>query len=628
MAPGRWLAAVGACWLAAGPVDAADNFVLSSPQGRVQFRLMRLDDGHLGYAVALRGRPVIEPSPLGIVVDGVSLGQGGRIGAVERYQVRETYLWHGVHSPAINRCQGARIAVRHAASGLSWTLEARAYDDGAAFRFIVPGSDTQRRVPDEATAFRLPEGSVVWYHDFEGHYEGVHKRKVIGEVAEGEWAAPPVTFQLPGGGGYGSITEAALLRYSGMGLQADGRRALRARLGHAIPPSYPFRLRYAPDIERLAQPASVAGTITTPWRVVMAAPDLDTLVNCDLVHNLAPPPDPKLFPQGIRTPWIKPGRAVWRYLDGGEATLEGVKEFSRLAAELGFEYQVVEGFWQKWTPAELRDFIQYSRERGVGIWLWKHSKELRDPAARRQFFELARDAGAAGVKLDFYDHEAKEVVELYEVSLREAAEFRLLVNFHGANKPTGEPRTFPNELTREAVRGMEARNIPRARHDATLPFTRLLAGHADYTPMHFGARRNDTTWAHQIATAVAFTSPLLTYAAHPKAILAHPAVELIKSIPSVWDETRVLPFSEIGEVAGLARRRGALWFVAIVNGTEGRKINVPLSFLGGGTYRALLVRDHPQDPASVIVDKATYRKADAISVELAPGGGFVARLGK
>jgi alpha-glucosidase len=626
--PGRWSALISACCLATAAWGSTYNFAISSPSGRVQFRLMRLDDGRLAYAVTLHGRPVIEASPLGIVVDGVNLSHGVQVGARETYRVRETYPWYGVHSLAVNHCQGARVQLRHESSGQAWSLEARAYDDGIAFRFMVPGAKDQVRVPDEAAAFRLPSGSVVWFHDFEGHYEGVHKRKAIEEVAEGEWAAPPVTFQLPHGAGYGSITEAALLRYSGMGLQADGHGAFLARLGHAIPPSYPFRLRYAPDIERLARPASITGAITTPWRVVMAAPDLDTLVNCDIVHNLAPPPDPKLFPSGIRTPWIKPGRAVWRYLDGGEATLEGIKEFSRLAAELGFEYQVVEGFWQKWSFAELRDLIQYSRERGVGIWLWKHSKELRDPVARRQFFELARDAGAAGVKLDFYDHEAKEVVELYEASLRDAAEFQLLVNFHGSNKPTGESRTFPNELTREAVRGMEARNIPRARHDATLPFTRLLAGHADYTPMHFGARRNDTTWAHQIATAVAFTSPLLTYAAHPKAILANPAAELIKSIPSVWDETRVLSFSEIGEVAAMARRRHGIWFVTIVNGPQARRVRVPLTFLGGGVYQGLLVRDHPTDPAAVVVERATCRKSDTISVELAAGGGFVARVAK
>src|SRR5262249_49283453 len=161
----------------------------------------------------------------------------------------------------------------------------------------------------------------------------------------GEWAAPPLTFRLPGGAGYAAITEAALVNYSGMALQADGRWGFAVRLGHRHPASYPFRLRYGAEAaKRLSRPAAVAGGITTPWRVVMVGPDLNTLVNGDMVWNLCPPPDPKLFPQGLKTPWIRPGRAVWKYLDGGPSTLEGMKEFSRLAGELGFEHHIIEGF--------------------------------------------------------------------------------------------------------------------------------------------------------------------------------------------------------------------------------------------------------------------------------------------
>ena len=360
----------------------------------------------------------------------------------------------------------------------------------------------------------------------------------------------------------------------------------------------------------------------------MAALDLNTLVNCDIVHDVAPPPDPKLFAQGIKTDWIKPGRAVWRYLDGGENTLEGVKEFSRLAGELGFEYQVVEGFWAKWSQSELKDLIDYSRSQGVGIWLWKHSRDLRDPVSRRKFFQLCRDAGAAGVKLDFYDHEAKEVVELYEASLKEAAEYKLLVNFHGANKPTGESRTFPNELTREAIRGMESRKTLRAQHDATLPFTRMLAGHADYTPVLFGERRNDTTWAHQVASAAVFTSPLLTYGAHPRTLLQHPAVDVIKSIPSVWDETIALPISEIGEIAALARRRADRWFLAILNGPVAKTLDVPLSFLGSGKYNAVLVRDSASAADAVDIQNSVYSRGQSLRIDLQAGGGFIGRFSR
>ena len=133
----------------------------------------------------------------------------------------------------------------------------------------------------------------------------------------------------------------------------------------------------------------------------------------DLVHSVASPPDRGLFPQGIKTEWIRPGRAVWKYLDGGENTLEEMRVFSRLAGELGFEYNLIEDFWQKWSAAELKEFVEFSRRQGVGIWLWKHSKDLRDAESRRRFFQTCQEAGVVGAKIDFFDHEAKEEVELY-----------------------------------------------------------------------------------------------------------------------------------------------------------------------------------------------------------------------
>jgi alpha-glucosidase len=604
---------------------AAAPVVVASPNQQVEFRLSSDRADGLRYTVLFQGRPAIEDSPIGITVDGVNLADGAQVGKVEPYQVNEKYPWYGVHVTAVDNCRGVRIAMTHRPSGTAYTLEIRAYDDGIAFRHRV-SSAGKARVPDEATGFHLPAGSVVWYHDFNGHYEGVHQQKRLTEVAAGDWAAPPVTYQLPNRHGYASITEGALFHYAGMGLQADGKGSFLARLGHAVPPSYPFTLRYKGEEERMAQPASFAGEIVTPWRIVMIGRDLNMLVNCDIVHNVAPPPDPKLFPDGLRTSWIKPGRAVWAYLDGGGRTLESMKQFSRQAGELGFEYNLLEGFWSQWPESQLKELVDYSRERGVAIMIWKHSKSLRTLEQVREFFEICKRTGVVGAKIDFFDHEAKEVVERYGMILEEAAKYRLVVDFHGANKPTGESRTWPNELTREGIRGLEAR-ISRAQHDATLPFTRMLAGHADYTPTHFGQRRNDTTWVHQIASAAIFTSPLLVYAANPENILRNPAVEIIKSIPSVWDETVALDISEIGEVAALARRKGSTWFVAIVNGTTGRTVGVPLAFLGEGKYQALEVRDE-QNPAALKIERATVERGDTLCVELQPGGGFIGRLGR
>jgi alpha-glucosidase len=624
-----WALSVGLAVVASVSASArcfAADVVVESPSGQV--RLEVAADGTLRFNVTFKDRPVIEQSAVVFRLDGVDLADDVEAGEADRYRVDETYPWRGVHATATNRCNGVKLPLRHRESGARYTLEARAFDDAAAFRIVVPGEARQRRVPDEATTFRVPDGSTVWYHDLGGHYEATYKRKAIGEVAAGEWAAPPVTFRLPGGAGYASITEAALRNYSGMALEADGKRGLVVGLGHRQPLNHPFDLRYGKaEHERLSKPAAIEGTIQTPWRVVMVGADLNGLVNCDALHNLCAPPDPRLFPQGLATAWARPGRAVWKYLDGGQNSLEEMKNFTRMAGQLGFEYHVIEGFWQRWSEEELRGLTDYAREQKVGIILWKHTKELRDVTARTAFFDRVQRGGGAGVKLDFFDHEAKEVVDLYEALLREAAQRKLVVNFHGANKPTGLTRTWPNELTREAVRGMESSRLAeRAVHNTTLPFTRLLAGHADYTPVHFGQRRGDTSVAHQIASAAVLDSSLLTYGAHPQKLLDHPAVEMIRSIPATWDQTIVLPPSEIGEVAVLARRKGDAWFLAALNGPAARKVEARLSFLPAGEHDALVVRDAAEDDAVVRVENTAVRGGDTMRIELRGGGGWIGRF--
>ena len=604
---------------------SADDIVVASPDGQVKFQLLPGDQGRLQYAVTFKEKPVIETSAIGITVDGVNLADGVLIGKVDRYQINESYPWYGNHSTVVDHCNGVKISVSHVRSKTDCTLEIRAYSDGIAFRHIVPGEGT--RVPDEATSFRLPAGSVLWEHDLEDHYEAVHSRKSLRAIPPGAWVAPPLTFRLPADAGYGSITEGGLHAYSGMGLQADGSGGFLARLGHSIPASYPFRLRFAQDVERLTHPASITGTISTPWRVVMIGADLNTLVNCDIVHNVAAPPDPKYFPNGLKTDWIRPGRSVWRYLDGGpEGTPEGMKEFSRLASELGFEYNLLEGFWAKWPENELKDLVDYSRERGVKIIVWRSRAALGSEKSIRDMFELLRRTGVAGVKIDFFDHEHKEVIDLYETILKLAAEYRLIVDFHGANKPTGMERTWPNELGNEGIRGMEMAG-PYAQHEVTLPFTRMLAGLADYTPVHFTRKLADTTWAHQVANALILQAPLLVFGAHPANILSNPPADIIRSIPSTWDETVVLPSSDIGQVAAFARRKGSTWFVAIANGINARAVRVDLSFLGQGSYTSTLIRD-TCEPAAVKTERLMLTRSDALYVDLRSGGGFVARLAK
>lgn len=604
---------------------AAGEITIASPHNRIRFYLFH-DRNQLRYRITIDGREAIAASPISMSVDGFELSRDSSVDRVERYTIRESYPTRAVHSKAVNHCRGAKLALSHLPSQTNYTFEVRAYDDGVAFRHVIPSAASH--VPDEATGFTIPGGSTVWFHDFEGHYEGIHQRKAIEQVKDGEWAAPPLTIKLPARAGYASITEAALTNYAGMGLRADGQRGFKAVLGHALPISHPFDLRYGKEeAKRLSRPAAIDGTITTPWRVIMSAPDLNTLVNCDLIDNLSPPPDKTIFPEGIETSWVRPGRAVWRYLDGGQNTFDGIKEFSRLAGQLGFEYNVVEGLWQRWSEAQMRELVDYSNQQNVKLWFWKHRRNLGTEKEQEDFFSLLNRMGVAGAKIDFFDHEAKEVIDLYQELLRSSARHKIMVEFHGANKPAGESRTWPNEMTREAVRGLEYRSMSlRSVHNTTLPFTRFLAGHADYTPVHFGERRRETSWAHQIASAIVFTSPLMIYGAHPQHILDNPACEFIKTIPAVWDETIVLPPSEIGEVAAFARRKGDVWFLGIMNALTGRTIRVPLSFLESRPHEAMLVRDETNEPAAVKIENASLSRRDSLLVKMRAGGGFVARF--
>jgi len=175
------------------------------------------------------------------------------------------------------------------------------------------------------------------------------------------------------------------------------------------------------------------------------------------------------------------------------------------------------------------------------------------------------------------------------------------------------------------VRGMESTALmERARHQTILPYTRYLAGPADYTTMLFNDRRRDTTVAHQIATMVVFASPLLTIAANPTNLLASPAVDLIRKIPSTWDETIVLPRSEIGEAAVFARRSGRRWFLGVMCGPAPKTIPVDLSFLGPGSHSATVIRDDAPDGSTIKVQTLTYRSTDTIPLDLRAGGGFLA----
>lgn len=608
---------------------------VASPDGRIKFTVGSNPE-RLTYRVAKDDAEVIEPSPLDMRLDGFHLSTGMIFNNLERYEIDETFPWHGVHSTARNRCRGVKLSLTHDLSMTPYVLEIRAFNDGVAYRHLVDGAADAVRVPDEYSKFLLPEGVTVWHHDLDGHYEAEYDSQDIAEISAGQWAGPPVTFQLPNGTGYGSITEANLENYSGMALEADGHRGWIVGLGHRQPINYPYELRYGRDeAKRLAAPASIAGPITTPWRAVIVATDLNGLVNSDILPSLCPPADSRLFAQGMNTPWVEPGLAVWDYVDrnyvprGAMSQCDRMKEFSRMGGELGAKYHILEGFAYGWSDEQIQEFVEYSRQQGVRVLFWRHSRDLRTEESQEEFFSRLHRLGVAGAKIDFFDHEAKENIDLYEQLLRKAAEFQCVVDFHGANKPTGRLRTWPNAMLYEGVRGMESSGLRRrARHETILPFTRYLAGPTDYTTMIFTERRRDSSWAHQIACLATFQSPMLTIAAHPQSILDNPALSVIKSIQPVWDETIVLPGSKIGELSIFARRSEEMWMLAVMNGGEAKTVQAPLSFLDNGQYKASLVRDDKGDSGAVALEESVVSSADTLNIDLIDGGGFLGRFAR
>jgi hypothetical protein len=561
-----------------------------------------------------------------VSVDRAHLGRGAAIGQVVQSRANESYPWRGVHATARNNYKGIAISLKHKASGTEYELQLRCFNDGIGYRYVVPGDGT-RTIAGEDTAFKLPSGSKVWFQTNTANYESQYKSYPIERMPTDKHAGPPVVVELPENRGYAAMTEAALFNYSGM--------TLLPKAGNE------FAAAFEDD-----ETWQVNGTVQTPWRVVIVASDLNGLVNSDIIHNLNDPPSKEL----AEADWIKPGRAFWHWWSGTIGNRDSVafeRQFEWIdhASEFGFEYYLVDAGWDfTWkAPGKdnwdlLKELCAYAAGKNVGVIVWKRWKTgktegvmmegLDDPAKRRGFFRRCAEAGVKGVKIDFMDSESKERIDFYTDVLRDSAPYKLMINFHGANKPTGESRTYPHEVTREGIKGLEFNKwsaLPPD-HYASLPFTRLIAGPGDFTPCTFDPTMlKGTTFALQLAAAVCYTSPVMHYADKPELYLKSRAADVIKAIPSTWAETRVLPGSKVGDLAVMARRKADnTWFVGIINGAGKRSYDLDLFFLPRGNYEMIQLADNPARPDDLLGSKRTVTREDVIKVKMNAGGGFVA----
>ncbi|CAA6692416.1 MULTISPECIES: glycoside hydrolase family 97 protein [unclassified Lentimonas] len=623
---------------------------LISPAGNVVTKVMLNGDQQPVYSISFKGTTIVEPSELGIIVDGVNLGVGVTIGEPVHSTSDTTYVSRGNDTEARDHYNLYTFPVQHTASGREYSLEFRLYDDGVAYRYIVPGSGVQR-VGGESSSWKILAGAKTWY--FERltpgwklkSYAGTWLTVPVGKLHTatpkkvGPIQGTPLIFDLPDDLGYAVVTKAATYNYSGMRLEAVGDRTLVANFTEG------------------ADGFDVDGMITTPWRVTMLADDLNELVNSDLIENLNPAPDPELFAD---TSYIKPGRSAWSWETRGLDSVETQAEFIQLAGEMGFEYSTVDDGWKEWENpwGTMKSLCDLGRPLGVGVFLWVHSNDIDDPAndyqEMRDYFDKVAAAGSVGLKIDFMNGETKVLVDFEIAVLKNAAMRKLLINFHGCHAATGEARTYPNEVTREGIRGIEVNKhkegqLP-ASHNAALTFTRFVVGQGDYTPILY-TNPGPTTCAHQFATLVTFYSPLQTYAEHPATMMhaskLKDAFPVMQVIPTVWDETIVLPESEIGVLTAMARRSGEDWFVGVVNGAGQRDYTLDLSFLPAGDYEVEMVSDDlAAEPVDVTsfgfnlkakgkigewkttvpfkVNRGTAHRSEPLQILMAEGGGYFA----
>ena len=617
-------------------VQAAEIKV-SSPDGKAVITVT--DTGGLSYAVTLDGREVVAKSRFGIIADDVDLGADVKLGKTSSRRINESYAMFGGHAEAKNNCRETTVAVSTGA-GEKYELDVRAYNDGVALRARL-AAKAGRKINGESTEWKVSGNPLAWYQTDFGSYEGTFQSAKLEGFSAGTRIPLPITFSLPDGG-YALVTEANLLNYSDLGVQVAADHSLRAYF-HAAS-------------DRNGWPTDAA--VVQPWRVTLLARDLNALANSDLVRNLCPaaPSNHRVVPPRLlnsdlfRNPyptalselanakWIQPGRSSWQWWSSGGPIYSEQHQWVDWTKQLGFEYYLIDEGWSSWRAngkdkwACLKEVCDYAKTQGVKIWLWVNSNEVPDAQRRTNVFNNAIALGVVGVKIDFEPEANVRWVNWYDETLRDAAARKLMIDFHGANKPIGRERTWPNEMTRESIRGHEyqilryRRTLPPS-HDTILPFTRFVIGPGDYTPTVFNPRElRGYTWARELSQVIVFTSPYLCYADHPTNYLNNPAVDVMKAIPSVWDETVVLPGSEIGKCAAFARRSGKQWFIGVMNGGETTALDFPLDFLGRGKFQMIQLGDAPDRTDAWQREEKVVTSKDHVKLSLRPSGGCVIEI--
>lgn len=615
---------------------------LQSPDGRLTARVWLDAAGGPKLQLFRDQAAVIQPSPLGVVLEDVALTAGlvekahGQVKATnERYS-----LLTGKRREVTYRANELYVAWENS-EGRWFSLSLRLSDDGMAWRYGFDGQRSNRdpapRVTEEATGIHFLPGTRAWLQPKAVARTGwsqvnpSYEEDFLQDIPVGTPSPSPNGWVFPALFRSGDLW--LVLSEAGM----DGHWPGTNLASESPDGLYRLRFPQAEEVITGGERLPRADVLTpSPWRFLVVG-DLETVMASTLGTDLAP------SSTVADANWIAPGIAAWSWglLKDESVNLDTQKAFVDHAADLGWDYVLVDVNWDRTIGLErIGELAADAATKGVRLLLWYNSSgdwneteytpkgRLLTRADRRAEFARLRDLGIAGVKVDFFPGDGQSVIQRYAEIFADAADFGLLVNVHGSTLPRGMQRTWPNFLTSEAVKGFEFVTFTQefadteATHAAMLPFTRNLFDPMDYTPLTLGEIPGEverrTSDGFQLALAVLFTSGIQHLVATPEQVTAQPPFvrDVLRELPGQWDESRFLGGFP-GQYAVIARRAGRAWFVAGISaGTEPRQVSLDLSFLGTATGR--LVRDGA-DGTLALTDIDTG--LDAIT--LAPGTGFL-----
>jgi alpha-glucosidase len=628
---------------------AADSsFTLQSPDDRIEVQIHVAN--RITYDVALNGKPLLKDSSLAINIAGKTLGENPQLKSTKKNSVDK------VLEPVV-RQKFAKIREHYNELRLDfdggYAVVFRAYPEGVAYRIETSLGSENVKVFSEDAIFRFASDFSVFYPEEESmfsHNERKYLPRPLKEISDKTFATLPAV--VDANGVKIAVAESDVEEYPGLWLRGTGDNALAATFEH-----YPRRETLEKDRDfKVAEAADyiaiTKGTRSFPWRVLGIAERDRDLISNSFIWLLEKPS------QLTDTSWIKPGKVAWDWWNYNNIygvdfkagiNTQTYKYYVDFAAKNHLEYIILDEGWYKLgnvlevvPEINMEELTAYAKHKNVGVILWVVWKSLADQM--QPALDQYAKWGVKGIKVDFMQRNDQLLMNFYHQLSAECAKRKMLVDFHGAQRPASLTRTWPNLISTEGVRGMEwskwsAEAEPT--HNVTLPFTRMFLGPMDYTPGAMLNAQKDMfapvmkrpmalgTRCHQLAMYVVYESPLQMLSDSPSNYEREPeSLEFLRAVPSTWDETVPLD-GKISEYVVVARRNGKDWYIgAMTNWTE-RDIEIDLSFLPPGNFTMDAYQDGINAARMASDNKKTtspVTKSTKLKVHLAPGGGYAAHL--